>query len=55
MPEDDIPYDRDILIEVLIYHYREDIGHCGCGWGELGRSHPAHVADIYEESVRAKQ
>ena len=49
-----LAYDRDVLLTVLIYHYRKDIGGCGCGYRELGASHPEHVADVYEESVRAR-
>jgi hypothetical protein len=47
-------YDRDVLVEVLVYHYRKGIEGCGCGWADLGRSWPAHVATVYEESVRAR-
>ena len=46
-------YDRTILVNILIYHYRKDDSSCGCGWGILGASHAEHVADIYEESIRA--
>lgn len=44
--------ERYILINVLIYHYRKDSQHCGCGWGELGKSHAEHVVDVFESSVR---
>lgn len=44
---------REMLIEVLIYHWRKDITSCGCGWAVLGRSHPEHVANVYEQSVLA--
>lgn len=47
-------YDRAVLVEVLVYHYRKGITGCGCGWAELGRSHPEHVANIYEESIQAR-
>lgn len=51
-------YNRKILTDVLIYHYRDKSG-CGCGWGQgqiehLGRSWPEHIADVYEESVTAR-
>jgi hypothetical protein len=46
-------YNRDKLIQVLIYHYRANIGSCGCGWAELGKSHPEHVANVYEEYLRS--
>lgn len=49
-----VPYDRAALVTVLVYHYRKDAQYCGCGWGELGRSHAEHVADVYEESVRVR-
>jgi hypothetical protein len=41
-----------ILIEVLIAHQRQDIQYCLCGWGELGKSHPEHVAGIYFSRLR---
>lgn len=41
-------YDREVLVEVLVYHWRRDMASCGCGWSELGRSHAGHVADCYE-------
>lgn len=46
-------YDREVLIEVLVYHQRADARFCTCGWGELGRSHAKHIADVYEEAVIA--
>lgn len=48
---DNIPYDRKLLENVLVYHYRNDNRSCGCGWAELGKSYPQHVATIYEESI----
>lgn len=47
-------YDRDVLVDVLIYHTRNGIRGCRCGWAELGRSWPEHVATVYEESVAAR-
>ena len=52
-------YDRDVLIEVLIYHHRVAPGKgCGCGWGDrpqdLGCSWADHVATVYEESLVAR-
>lgn len=47
-------YDRAVLVDVLVYHYRKDITSCGCGWNELGRSWPEHVATVFEESVTAR-
>lgn len=49
-----LPYKREILVDVLVYHYRDDIRGCGCGWAELGASHPEHVADMYEQSLRTR-
>jgi len=49
-----VTYDRAILVNVLIYHVRTATSGCPCGWHELGRSWPGHVADIYEASVRAR-
>jgi hypothetical protein len=54
MSENKIFYNRDILVQVLIYHQRKDSQYCACGWGDLGKSHPEHVADIYEMSVKEK-
>lgn len=50
-----VPYDREVLVDVLVYHYRAGIEGCGCGWAELGRSWPAHIADVYEASVVARR
>lgn len=47
-------YDRKVLVDVLVYHWRTKTSGCGCGWEVLGASHPEHVADVYEESVRSK-
>jgi hypothetical protein len=44
-------YNRHVLIEILIHHWRTNISACSCGWAELGGSHPGHVADVYEEAV----
>lgn len=46
-------YDRDVLVQVLVYHWRTNTSGCGCGWAELGHSHAEHVADVYEQSVAA--
>lgn len=54
MGNEDSGYDRVVLVEVLIYHYRDGLKGCGCGWAELGRSWPEHVATVYEESVAAR-
>ena len=44
--------ERNVLLQVLIYHQRLDIGSCGCGWSVLGASHAEHVADVYEDALR---
>lgn len=48
-------YDREVLVQVLIYHWATSTSGCGCGWAVLGASHPEHVADVYELSVVARQ
>lgn len=50
---DPVVYDREVLVEVLVYHWRTKTSGCGCGWAKLGASHPEHVADAYEQAVRA--
>lgn len=50
-----VPYDRAVLVDVLVYHYRKGIEGCGCGWAELGASYPGHIADVYEQSVAARR
>lgn len=38
---------------VLINHQRTSIRGCGCGWAELGKSHPAHVlAELRRAGLR---
>jgi len=44
-------YDREILVDVLVHHQRITSQYCHCGWGELGRSHPEHIATEYEHAV----
>jgi hypothetical protein len=51
----DVSYDRTVLVNVLVYHYRASIKGCGCGWAELGRSWAEHVAEVYEQSVAARE
>ena len=46
-----LPYDRAVLVDCLVYHWRTQTSGCGCGWAELGKSHAEHVATVYEESV----
>jgi len=46
-------YVRKLLVEILIYHWRTTSSGCGCGWAELGKSHPEHIADVYEQSILA--
>lgn len=51
-----VPYVRELLELVTIYHPQLDNSNCLCGWGRwpahLGRSHAAHVADVYEVLAR---
>lgn len=49
-----LTHDHEVLVTVLVYHQRMDERRCGCGWGELGRSHAEHVAQVYEASLRAR-
>jgi hypothetical protein len=46
-----IPFNRDVMMTVLIYHQRKDISVCGCGWSKLGHSHAKHVVEVYEMSM----
>lgn len=50
----DILYDRSVLVDVLIYHARTDTSGCYCGWAVLGASYAEHVADVYEQSILAR-
>jgi hypothetical protein len=47
-------YDRELLTTVLVHHWQTRMSGCGCGWGRLGASWPEHVADVYEQSIRAR-
>lgn len=53
--EDVVPYSREVLIEVLVYHWPTNTAGCWCGWGDLGKSFPEHVADIYEASIKIRK
>ncbi len=46
-----IPFDRELMIDMLVYHWRTKTSGCGCGWAELGRSHAKHIVEIYEMSI----
>lgn len=48
------PFNRELMIDVLVYHQRTSASGCGCGWAELGNSHAEHVVDVYEQSVMAR-
>lgn len=52
---EDINYDREVLVNVLIYHTRNGIRGCRCGWAVPGASFPEHVANVYEEHILAKR
>lgn len=54
MIDTNVPFDRAALVEVLVYHWRTNTSGCGCGWAELGRSHPEHVVDVYVQSMEAR-
>ena len=43
----------DPLEQALMDHQRHVLGmqYCLCGWGELGRSHAAHIAEIIRPIV----
>lgn len=51
MDERAIRYDREALVDVMIYHWPTLTSGCTCGWGVLGASFPEHVADIYEQKM----
>lgn len=44
-------YDRDVLVDTLIYHQRTDTSGCHCGWAVLGASYAEHVANVYEAAA----
>lgn len=46
---------REVLVDILVYHYRKDIKGCACGWADLGKSWPGHIADIYEATLIARE
>ena len=46
-----VTYDRNVLVEVLVYHQRAKSSGCGCGWHVLGASHAEHSAEVYEQSI----
>jgi hypothetical protein len=48
-------YDRQALVTVLIYHTRDGIKGCRCGWAKLGASWAEHVADVYEQTVGVRK
>lgn len=50
-----VPYDRAVLVDVLIHHWPTATSGCYCGWAVLGASHSEHVANVYEASVRRRE
>lgn len=52
----EVPYSRELLELVVVYHPQLSSSCCRCGWGRwpahLGRSHAVHVADVYEVLAR---
>jgi hypothetical protein len=49
-PDSAVRYDRSVLVWTLVQHQRMGSRWCLCGWGDLGKSHAAHIADCYEAS-----
>lgn len=45
-------YNREVLLQVLIYHQQTPTSGCHCGWAELGKSYCEHVVNVYEETIR---
>jgi len=45
----------DLAVYLLILHQRKDSQSCLCGWGELGRSHPEHQANVLQLAGVLKQ
>lgn len=41
--------DREVLVDVVIYHTKTTITGCRCGWAKLGYSWAEHVADVVAE------
>ncbi len=46
-----IPFDRKLMIDILVYHWVTKTSGCGCGWAELGCSQAKHVVEVYEMSI----
>ncbi len=46
-----LPFIREVMLNVLVYHQPTNTSGCHCGWAELGRSHPEHVVKVYEMSI----
>jgi hypothetical protein len=47
-----VPYDRDVLVSVLVHHRSREDYSCLCGWSSQRRVWPNHIADVYEQAVR---
>lgn len=47
----ELPWDRELMLDVLIYHQQTASSGCHCGWARLGYSYCEHVIEVYEESV----
>lgn len=41
-------YNREKLVNTLVYHQQTNTSGCHCGWAELGKSWAEHVANVYE-------
>jgi hypothetical protein len=46
-------FNREMMMDVLVYHQRLDVGTCACGWSVIGASHAQHVVEVYELSIEA--
>lgn len=55
----DVPFKRDVMTQVLIYHQQTNTSGCHCGWGNepehLGRSWAEHVVGIYEDTIKMEE
>ena len=49
-----IPYDREVLSNILIYHRRRDSGGCMCGLLGWSASYVEHVTHVYENTIRLR-
>lgn len=43
----------DCAADIIMNHWRRDIGYCDCGWNELGKRHSRHVAGLIADYLAA--